>query len=72
MPGQKKVKKKRSLKNILNVLILAFAVVAFWCGAWGLMDVLLFPNDYCLSSILSILIGVVILYFTKHLAKELI
>jgi hypothetical protein len=64
-------KKKRSLKNILNVLILAFAVVVFWRGVWGVMDVLLFPNDYLLSSIASIVVGVVILYFTKHLVTNL-
>jgi len=64
-------KKKRSLKNILNVLILAFAIVAFWRGVWGIMDVYLFPGNKLLSSIVSFVIGIVILYFTKNLVKEL-
>ena len=68
----RKTKHKRSFTQILFTLIIAFAVVAFWRGSWGILDIYLFPENYLISSIVSIFIGIIILYFTKHLAKELI
>jgi len=66
------MRKKRSIKSIFQVLLIAFAVVAFWRGVWGLLDVFLFPNNYVLSLIISALVGIIILYLTKHLLKDLI
>jgi len=65
-------KHKRSLKKVLFTIIIAFAIVAFWRGAWGILDVFLFPNNPLSSSVASLLIGIIILYFTKHLVRELI
>lgn len=53
-------------------IIIAFAVVSFWRGVWGLMDEFLFPNDYLISSIVSVVIGIVILVITKYARRELI
>lgn len=61
----------KSRKKVLYAVLIAFAVVAFWRGAWGLMDVYLLPNDYALSSWISVLIGLVILIFTESAIKEL-
>ena len=63
---------KRKLKQVFYALIIGLAVVAFWRGAWGVMDVLVFPNNYFLSSIITLVAGLILLFFTKHLAKELI
>lgn len=63
--------KKRRLKKILYTVLIAFAIVSFWRGVWGLMDVYLFPNNEVLSFSISVLIGLVILYFTKHIIGEL-
>jgi hypothetical protein len=67
----KKRKQKRTLKNMFYIIIIAFAIVAFWRGIWGLMDFYLFPKNQVLSFSLSILIGVLILYATKNLLKKL-
>jgi len=65
-------KERRTLKDVLLAIVLAFAVVSFWRGVWGLMDLYLFPNSYHLSLWLSVLIGVAILYSTKNLIDKLI
>ncbi len=58
---------KRSLRNIFYALLIAFAIISFWRGVWGLMDLYLFPNNYTLSLAISLLIGIVILYLIKNL-----
>jgi hypothetical protein len=65
--------KKRKLKHkILFTVLVALAVVAFWRGAWGLMDTFLFPENYLLSSFTSLLLGIIILVITKYIHKELL
>jgi hypothetical protein len=46
---KKKVKPVRNLsrvrtKRLINTLLLGTAAVAFWRGAWGLFDLVLFPK----------------------------
>lgn len=67
-----KEQKKRNLKNVAFTILIAFAIVSFWRGIWGLMDLYLFPGNQILSLSVSVLIGLVILYSTKHLLKDLI
>ena len=62
---------KRNLKKISYTILIAFAIVSFWRGIWGLMDLYLFPDSYTLSLVVSVFIGLVILYFTKHIIGEL-
>ncbi len=52
-------------------VIIAFAVIAFWRGIWGLMDLYLFPDNYELSLWTSLIIGLVILVATHYATKEL-
>lgn len=61
-------KKKNSF---LEIVLIAIAVVSFWRGAWGLMDLYLFPDHEVISYIVSILVGFFILLFTKKLADTL-
>jgi Fuseless len=69
---QKKVlaEQKRSLKDIFYALLLAFAIISFWRGVWGLMDLYLFPNYPVVSFSFSVLMGVIILFLTKNLIKK--
>ncbi len=66
------VQQKRSLKYVLFTILVALAIVSFWRGIWGLMDLYLFPQNLVLSFSLSILIGISILYATKNLIKRLV
>ncbi|MCK4649887.1 hypothetical protein KAT36_01515 [Candidatus Pacearchaeota archaeon] len=66
--------KKRSnhIKKASLTLLIAFAIISFWRGIWGIMDIYLFPKNLLLSFISSILIGIIIVYSTKHTLKSLI
>jgi hypothetical protein len=66
------MQKKVPLKKILFAVLIGFAVVSFWRGVWGLMDLYLFPNNYVLSLWISVLIGLGILYLTKNVLNQLI
>lgn len=66
-----RIKKLKPFKQALFALLIGFAVVAFWRGAWGLMDIYIHPNNYELSSWISILVGLFILAVTHYWTKEL-
>lgn len=55
------VKRLKTHHKILYALIVGTGVVAFWRGAWEVMDVLLLPQNYLLSSIVSLCFGILIL-----------
>lgn len=63
---------KRGWKNLLFALLVALAVVSFWRGIWGLMDLYLYPNDLLLSFAISSIIGIIILYSIKNHLDHLI
>jgi len=50
--------------------IVILGVVSLWRGAWGLMDLHLFPKNSSLSYVVSLLIGLIILLSTYDLAKQ--
>lgn len=62
---------KKKKNSFLQVVLIALAVVSFWRGAWGLMDLYLFPDHEIISYVFSILLGISILLFTKKLADTL-
>ena len=66
-----RIKKMRPMKQILFAILIAFAVVSFWRGVWGLMDEYLFPNNYILSLWVSLVIGLIILLLTHYATREL-
>ena len=63
---------KKRVKDVLYTLLIAFAVISFWRGVWGLMDLHLYPSNRTISLILSLIIGIAILYTTENLIKRLI
>lgn len=60
-------KKKRSFRHIFYILLIAFAIVSFWRGIWQLSDLYLFPDNPLLSNLISLIMGILILYLTKHM-----
>ncbi len=56
----------------LFALIIGVAVIMFWRGIWGLLDVYFLPNDVGLSLVLSAVIGLVILVACDVVIKELV
>ncbi|NCN99174.1 hypothetical protein COU62_00770 [Candidatus Pacearchaeota archaeon CG10_big_fil_rev_8_21_14_0_10_35_219] len=49
--------------------VIAFAVITFWRGLWGLMNIYLFPNNYELSLWITLIGGLLILIITNHSIK---
>ncbi|MBT6253964.1 hypothetical protein HOI83_01915 [Candidatus Uhrbacteria bacterium] len=66
-----RTRKMKPIKRALFSLLIAFSVIIFWRGAWGLLDIYFLPNNYTLSSALSIVIGLSILAVTHYWTKEL-
>ncbi len=67
----KKISKMKFHHQSLFAIIIAFAVISFWRGVWGLMDEYLFPENYKLSLWISLISGIVILIATHYATKEL-
>ncbi len=63
-------KMKKSHQTVFAVVI-AFAVISFWRGIWGLMDIYMFPDNLEYSYLSSMIIGLCILVATHMAAKEL-
>lgn len=50
----------------LRTVIVALTVVMFWRGAWGLMDLYLFPENEGLSFIASLVMSLLLLLALNH------
>ena len=46
-------------------------VVMLWRGLWGVLDLFLFPNDFLKSSLISLIFGLVILYYSHNLTEAI-
>ncbi len=63
-----KIKDNPSLKQFkadhpnANTIVIVVGIIMLWRGVWGLLDQYLFPGSPTLSSIVSILLGVLVLY----------
>ena len=55
---------------VIFALLIAFAVISFWRGIWGLWDIYILPNDYKTSLWLSFVVGLGILVLTQYAVKE--
>jgi len=65
-------KRGRNWKKVTYALLVGFAVISFWRGLWGLWDVYIFPSNYQLSLWISLVIGLIILYLTRNVIRQLI
>lgn len=57
--------------KVLHTFIVAVAVVLFWRGAWGIIDVYFLPGNVLASNLGSILTAFLILYLDDFHLKEL-
>ena len=57
--------------QLIFAVVIGFAVVAFWRGSWGLMDIYLLPGNYEASFWASLLLGIAILIISHMAVKEL-
>jgi len=67
----KKFSQLKKNHKVIFAIIIGFAVVSFWRGAWGILDTYLFPNNYSLSSWISFIMGITILLVTHYTVREL-
>ena len=67
----KNLNQLKSRHRITFAILIAFAVVSFWRGVWGLMDEYLIPSNYKLSLWISLILGILILIITNYVTKEL-
>lgn len=58
--------------SLPKILIVGTAVVLYWRGAWGLMDLYIFPDNPAASYTLSLIAGLGILFVTRMLADKLL
>lgn len=54
-----------------RLLINVIGVILVWRGVWALCDHYLFPDNPTMSAIVSIIIGLVILYIEDRSLREL-
>jgi len=62
---------KKEIQKIVYALLIGIAIISFWRGVWGLLDLYLFPSNQVLSLFSSVILGLVILFFTHKIIKEL-
>jgi len=54
-------------KRAITIIGVIFAIVLLWRGVWGLLDIYLFPDNLLWSYLISALVGVIILFFSKKI-----
>ena len=67
----KKISTFKRRHKVAFAIVIGFAVVAYWRGAWGIMDVFLFPNNYGLRCIVSLALGMGLLAATHYIVEEM-
>jgi len=65
-----KAERNKIMKRVAAQVMIALAIVSFWRGVWGLMDLYWFAGNPQLSFIMSILAGVGLLLIL-HDIKDL-
>ncbi|MBN1896938.1 MAG: hypothetical protein JW789_04425 [Candidatus Aenigmarchaeota archaeon] len=66
-----KFHKMKSHHQTIFTIVIAFAVISFWRGVWGLMDEYMLPVNTEMSYWVSVVIGLGILIMTGYATKEL-
>ncbi len=59
------MRRKKKFKFI-RLLAIAVAVILFWKGTWGLVDLYLFPSNATLRYVSAITIGLLLLLATHE------
>ncbi len=71
------LKKKKSIslkptKTFFSMLMIGIAVILIWRGVWNLLDEYLLPDNFLLSNLIGIFVGLLMLYLPDKDIKELI
>lgn len=66
-----KLKKFLQKHPLVYSILIATAVVIFWRGLWNLIDMYFFPHYPVWSNLISMLIGLFILYLNDFDLKDL-
>ena len=61
----------KKLHPTVNAIVIVVAIIMFWRGIWGLIDLYLFPDSPMFSHLLSIALGALILYLDDFSIKDL-
>lgn len=59
-------------KKVLYVLLVAVGMILVWRGVWDLVDMYVFLENPLLSALISLFVGLVILYLPDQDIKELL
>lgn len=62
----------RPHKNFFRMMIVFLGIGFAWSGLWGLIDTYFFPGNPLLSKLISLFLGIFILYLPDEDVKELI
>ncbi|MDD3793614.1 MAG: hypothetical protein PHI37_02290 [Candidatus Gracilibacteria bacterium] len=68
----KSKKNKKTLIYNIRVFLLLLAVVVIWRGIWNIFDRYFFPDYFVLSNLLSIVIGLVIIFINDYELEDLV
>ena len=72
MGDMDQVQKQEKRRSNLRLIFAGIAIIMFWRGLWGLMDLYLFPGNLTLSYSVSAVVGLMIIYFNDRRLTELI
>ncbi len=64
-------KKIGRFRKLVFALVVGLAIVAFWRGAWQLMDLFVFPENQLLSNVVSFVVGFLVLVLMHRAIKGL-
>ena len=62
----RKIRELQKKHQFLYSLLIGVGIIAAWRGAWGLLDLYLFPGNELLSFGTSFVVGVFIIYTTHQ------
>ena len=70
-----KMKRKKFTKVVkynFSMVFIVIGVVMIWRSLWGFMDMYLFPDNYLYSNIASLIIWLIILYFSRYDIEDVV
>lgn len=65
-----KLMEKTSFSDIFIIIVSSLALISFWRGAWGLLDIYFFPQNPAMSNVISVALGLVILLAIAFYRKD--
>lgn len=57
-------------RDIGEALLIDLSAILIWRGVWGLTDLYFFPNHSEFSFVLSVVLGLTLMYFIRYFSKN--